>query len=387
MRPPFFGQAIIGPGIAGALRGPGVVGAIGAGASGGDPLLALFAGGFLLDRQTNQFQTTTNATPATADTNPVGLWLDRSAGLALGSDVVVNGGFDSDTVWSKGTGWTIAGGVASFTATGSNASLTQAGILVAGRYYEITVTATVAAGSIAVRLGGGVTGDTVGTITESGTYTYRGIAGITAGATSVVFSVFTTTTCTIDNVSCREIAGRHAYQGASTSFRPTRTGSGTAINLDGSDDRLNTLHVPGAAGTLIARVSVGAGAAGRVIMGSITGAVTSRCFLSVTAGGLAAGIASQSTAVITGGSDIRGTTGTGAVTWDGTTVRLYWNAVQVYSGAQIGSAEGTQPIDLGALNNNGTQSSFFPGTARAFGAAPRALTASEILTVHNRWSN
>lgn len=31
----------------------------------------------------------------------------------LGPNLVINGGFDTDTVWAKGVGWSIAGGVAS----------------------------------------------------------------------------------------------------------------------------------------------------------------------------------------------------------------------------------------------------------------------------------
>jgi hypothetical protein len=42
------------------------------------------------------------------------------SGIQLDTEYVANGGFDSDTVWSKQTGWTISGGTASFdgTATG-----------------------------------------------------------------------------------------------------------------------------------------------------------------------------------------------------------------------------------------------------------------------------
>src|SRR3990167_5763844 len=48
--------------------------------------------------------------------------------LALGRDVIINSGFDSDTTWSKGTGWTISGGLASCdgTQTPSTSNLQQA---------------------------------------------------------------------------------------------------------------------------------------------------------------------------------------------------------------------------------------------------------------------
>lgn len=43
---------------------------------------------------------------------------------SLGAELLTNGGFDSDTVWTKGTGWSIAAGVATKTA-GSGSSLSQ----------------------------------------------------------------------------------------------------------------------------------------------------------------------------------------------------------------------------------------------------------------------
>ena len=65
-----------------------------------------------------------------------------STGTALrhvgyGAELVTNGTFDTDTDWTKGTGWTISGGVATHTgAVGSN--LTQSGILEIGAVYRIT---------------------------------------------------------------------------------------------------------------------------------------------------------------------------------------------------------------------------------------------------------
>jgi hypothetical protein len=46
-------------------------------------------------------------------------------GITVGKNVAFNGTFDTDTVWTKGTGWTIAGGVAHCDGTGGAASLTQ----------------------------------------------------------------------------------------------------------------------------------------------------------------------------------------------------------------------------------------------------------------------
>ena len=47
-------------------------------------------------------------------------WTDRTPLGAYGSDMITNGGFDSDTVWTRQSGWTIGSGVA--TCDGTNAS-------------------------------------------------------------------------------------------------------------------------------------------------------------------------------------------------------------------------------------------------------------------------
>ena len=60
----------------------------------------------------------------------------------VGAELVTNGTFDTDTDWTKGTGWTISGGVATHTGTSfSNITPTNIG-LVSGKTYVVTLTAT-----------------------------------------------------------------------------------------------------------------------------------------------------------------------------------------------------------------------------------------------------
>lgn len=76
------------------------------------------------------------------------------------AEYVTNGTFSSDTAWTKGTGWTIAAGVA--TATGAIStplSQTLAIALIPGYSYSVTfTTSSVTAGTIQVSLGGGTGG-------------------------------------------------------------------------------------------------------------------------------------------------------------------------------------------------------------------------------------
>jgi len=97
-----------------------------------------------------------NPIQATAGSRPIYSGVPRT----LGSDIVSNGNFASDTVWTKGTGWTIAGNVATKTA-GTASNLSQTLALTVGTTYMIFYTYTRTAGTIKAQFSGGttITGD------------------------------------------------------------------------------------------------------------------------------------------------------------------------------------------------------------------------------------
>lgn len=105
---------------------------------------------------------------------------------------VTNGTFASDTGWTKGAGWSIAAGVASATLSDAALSQSAAVTLVAGRSYTVTFTATQAAGSVVVSIGGtaGTPRSTSATFTEV----------IVGGATQEIAFTGTGFTGTLDNV-------------------------------------------------------------------------------------------------------------------------------------------------------------------------------------------
>jgi len=139
--------------------------------------------------------TFTLSQPLGTDENAVLLFVDN--GLA---NFVTNGDFATDTVWTKGAGWTIGSGVATATGAISTAlSQTANSTLIAGQSYTVTFTMTQTAGSLTVSVGG-----TNGTgRATSGTYTET----IVAGATQLIAFTGTGFTGTIDNVSVRAISG------------------------------------------------------------------------------------------------------------------------------------------------------------------------------------
>lgn len=110
------------------------------------------------------------------------------------NDHVSNGGFASDTVWTKGTGWTIAAGVA--TSGNATGTLSEAITFIQGVRYTLVFTiSNYADGTITPSING-----TAGTIrSANGTYTETIIAGPSGG---LVFTPATAPSLDIDNVSC-----------------------------------------------------------------------------------------------------------------------------------------------------------------------------------------
>lgn len=119
-----------------------------------------------------------------------------------GPDQVTNGGFASDTDWTKSTGWTISGNVASKSA-GVASTLSQALDLVSGAIYEVTYTITaLSAGSFRARLGGTTNVD--GTLrTAVGTYSETLIAN--ASSNSIAIVAASTSAGSVDLVSVKRI--------------------------------------------------------------------------------------------------------------------------------------------------------------------------------------
>lgn len=174
------------------------------------------------------YQDSAGATVAAAAGDPVGLILDTAKGGldSLGSDLVSNGTFATDTVWSKGANWTIGSGVATKTGGAAN-NLTQTITSTAGLWYRITMDVTRTAGTLTVSLG---TSGTTYAITATGTYTFFILAG--SSTQTLTLAGDSSFAGTVDNVTARLVPGNHAYQTTSGS-RPllARTPDGGRRNL------------------------------------------------------------------------------------------------------------------------------------------------------------
>lgn len=150
----------------------------------------------------------------TAVEQPVGLMLDKSRGLVLGSELVVNGTFDVDANWTKYSGWGIADGKATKT-PGTAGTLVQPYALTPGKTYKVTyeVSNRTAGQCTAVFVGG--------TTVAEGVHSNNGFRSciLTAVTGNGTFGISADSLFngSIDNFSIRELPGWHASQITATS--------------------------------------------------------------------------------------------------------------------------------------------------------------------------
>ena len=220
------------------------------------------------------YQDSIGTIPVTAVEQPVGLMLDKSQGLVLGSELVANGTFDAGT-----TGW-IAANSASLSVVGQKLRVQHDGMnyplaaynipTVAGKTYRIhfSVTRGTSPNGIGLRAfnlpyayGGAQLSDS-GYKAASGDYVC--VFKAVSSTSHIYFIVNTETVGTYDdvgNVSIRELSGNHAFQ-ATAAARPVLKETGTVrrIKFDGVDDKLTTTFPNLGANVTIARAIPGVGA-------------------------------------------------------------------------------------------------------------------------------
>jgi len=141
----------------------------------------------------------------------------------LPTELVTNGTFDTDSDWTKGTGWSISNGKASRTSQSGSTACDQSISLIAGRKYKIIYTLTINAGSFNVRFSGTTNVNGL-TRTTSGTYTDFLVAA-TGNNTFRLVGADGSFVGSIDNVSVKEV------QEADFDF--SRGSSATRVNEKG----------------------------------------------------------------------------------------------------------------------------------------------------------
>ncbi len=158
------------------------------------------------------FQDAAGTTPVTAMEQPVGLILDKSKGLVLGPELIVNSAWTTSTGWSVDTSTGVATAIAATGFIRNNG--TGGSKLIAGKWYQATIRlVSYVSGSVGYPYDG--TGFT-SIPTTPGTYTYRFLCDESNVWAYVYGMAFTGV---VDNISIRELPGNHATQ-ATTASRP-----------------------------------------------------------------------------------------------------------------------------------------------------------------------
>jgi len=177
---------------------------------------------------TTMFQDSAGTTPVTAVEQPVGLLLDKSKGLVLGSELLSNTGnpFTVTTGWSNQSGnapLTVSSGNLLATPTNTASNRTDTPITtVVGKWYSVTINIVQYSSS---------TGRTLAVLSTRGGSPVTGtsVYGAT-GITRIIFLATTTTTyltvgsnisvigvpTIISSASVKELAGNHASQSTTT---------------------------------------------------------------------------------------------------------------------------------------------------------------------------
>lgn len=152
----------------------------------------------------------------------------------LGSEEVVNGDFATDTDWNKSSFWTISGGTASMPTTSSYQPLYQNNVTVGGKKYVLNFDIISISGIIkATSIDNGATTGEVILAEYSTNGSKKIIFTAQSGREAISFArvVGSTSSCTIDNVSVKEViendVPRLDYSGgascASLLLEPQRT--------------------------------------------------------------------------------------------------------------------------------------------------------------------
>lgn len=200
----------------------------------------------------NLNQLSIGTTPVTAETQSVGLLLDSRLGLAVGSEMVSNGTFDTDT-----TGWSVTAGNGTIAAVGGELQVTSGtgGVIastpittVVGSTYKLYVTGRRGTYTGSPEFGFGTTsGSTPAELTFTTTSNVQKEAVYTATTTTTYViarfpSIANGTTAYFDNVSVKLLSGNHAFQ-ATAADRPTwqmDAGGKHYLSFLGAGDRLMT---------------------------------------------------------------------------------------------------------------------------------------------------
>lgn len=165
---------------------------------------------------------------------------------SLGSELIVNGGFDTDTDWTKGTDWQISGGKASHVSPYTYSTIYQPNVLTTGGWYQAIWTFLDRTNnSAAIQYGGSGSMSTYKTTNATFTETGRAVG------TSFLVLGNGSWDGSVDNVSVKPLTLSSLFSSVSTSDKDVvasadivmtaGTQAGLVTNLDSTSSPANFL--------------------------------------------------------------------------------------------------------------------------------------------------
>ena len=201
--------------------------------------------GFFYDPNdlSTMFQDAAGTVPVTGVGQPVGLVLDKSKGLVLGSELWAN---QTPSIQNaSGTIGAYNSTTRTMTNTGANAAgyprfVFNVGAIVGKRYFisgKLSGNVSEIDSFAKIRLGSG--GNTASLFYNSQTGEFYGRVLAESDSLQFITNLSVGESLTLDSISVKELAGNHAYQTASA-MRPLLVASPQRLDYDTVDDKLIT---------------------------------------------------------------------------------------------------------------------------------------------------
>lgn len=279
-----------------------------------------------------------------------------TAGMTTAADSVITIVDDATSPAASGKAFRLANVQA-----GNRFADVQTTGVVAGRTYQIEFWAkgNDARGETVGLAGSGAPNAAINLTTAWQRFSFIFTANTNGQAAYIRASAGKTTDFVLNSV--KEVSRTAALQ-ATPNVQP-RWQAHRGARFDGSDDRFETGYRPGATRNfIVARANIQATVGSVAILAGSRSAVgDGRMFLAISgdAGGRAAGgVGTQNHATIFGGPPILGRDVVLGITQDGSTVRVFVDREQVYSGPQSGPVDPNVAMMVGAASTGGTAGFF-----------------------------
>lgn len=358
-----------------------------------DAFMAAQADGIYFDTTKTDrfFQENTGPTLADDVGEAMGLALSQRAWngqtlaelLAGQTELVANGGFDTNTVWSasgvtaSNTAVIADGKLTINSADGANVQVTQGFPVPSGRLLCIEFFIdSLSSGSWGIADGGAViaTGSTTGLHRLFYTSPDAALSLDIKRGSGV-------TNFVMDRISVKEVPGKRGIQATGT-LKPTRQTTGA--KFDGSDDNWLTSYTAGAGENfIVALVTVPTTLGAFQYITAASGASNANRFgIGINTDGLVGfGVGSVSPTIAKGVTDVRNTEVVVGLTCNGSTVLGFAGSSQEYSAVQSSTPTTTIPLRVGAHNGDGVASTFFGGSIKKLVVGRQFLDLATYLKI------